>query len=189
MRNGNRTAGLSRIVVVAWSVASLAALAAASGWSAQSVPVGASGELSFRLPTGWTSSVGGAAATAPTITVRPAGERDAVLLMTAMPRRPDEALSDLELRRLVEARGEAALSTALQDRLELVRVRGAGASGYLYHLTDRQEEAGAGDYREARQGALLVGELLVSVTILSHSGDGESVDEALAVLSSARHLP
>lgn len=184
-----RSAGLLRLLAASAAVAALAIPSGASAGSVQSVEVGTSGALSFRLPPGWSSSVGGATATAPTITARPGDGRDAVLLMTAIPRRSDESLSAPELMRLVEARGEAALSTALQEQVELVEVRGAQAVGYLYHLTDRQPESGPGDYREARQGAVLVGELVLSVTILTHSDDAKSVAEALDVLSGARHAP
>ncbi len=186
-RNRKRSARLLRLVVASMSVAVLVAHSGASAQSVQSIEISSAGELVLRLPPGWTSSVGGATATAPTITARPGDGRDAVLLITAIPRRADESLSEQELRRLVEARGEAALAAALQDRLDLVKVQGAGAVGYLYHSTDRNPESGPGDYREASQGAVLVGELVLSVTILTHTGDLKSVDEALAVLSGARH--
>lgn len=147
-----------------------------------------SGALTLIVPAGWTSEVGRENELAPTIELRPGGGRDALLLLTALPPRPGAVLSPEQVLAQVTALGQVMLATAVQTEVQVVELEGAEATGYFFHLTDREAEAEPGDYREARQGALLVGPLLLSVTVLSHSGDQSSVEEALGVLASARHL-
>lgn len=65
-----------------------------------------------------------------------------------------------------------------------MEVRGRGAFGLLYHLTDRNPEQGPGDYREARQGMMLLPPYVASVTVLTHSEDTSSAERAFDLLKS-----
>lgn len=47
-------------------------------------------------------------------------------------------------------------------------------------------EKGPGDYREANQGAILLGQYLISATILTHPGDSATVEEAKRLLTTAK---
>jgi hypothetical protein len=93
------------------------------------------------------------------------------------------------MRASVLEEGNRSLTTALQDHLELSEVRGEQGVGYLYHLTDRKEEKGPGDYREATQGAMLLGRHLVTITILTHTGDSATIEQARQVVASAKITP
>ncbi len=90
------------------------------------------------------------------------------------------------MRNLVIRQGSEALSSALQEKLEMSEVRSEGGVAYLYHLTDRSPERGPGDYREANQGAMLLGRYLLTITILTHPGDDAIVAQAKGLLAAAQ---
>jgi hypothetical protein len=164
-----------------------AALAAEPEVRVETYEIAGAGKLTLSLLPGWSSDLAGESELAPTIELRPGGDRDALLLVTVLPPNPGISLLDEDIRAQVTALGEMMLATAVQTELEVFELQGAEAAGYLFHLTDREPEARPGDYREARQGALTVGQLLLSVTVLTHPGDEASVTEALAMLAGARH--
>ena len=147
--------------------------------------VSGEGVISLQRPSTWVATVGGPDF-GPTLRLRPGTGGGFSVLVTAIPRRSAERTSAAELENSVRRQGEPLLATASQSQLEIVRVSGPEARGFLYHLTDRKPESGPDDYREMRQGAVEIGPVLLSVTILTHTGDEESVDQALAMLESAR---
>jgi len=145
------------------------------------------GALVVTHPPTWKAKVGGPKE-GPTLRLGPAGEADFQVLITAL-LGPKALPDDAALERRVREAGEQLLPTAQQKALELIPVKGAEVRGLLYHLTDASPEQGPGDYRELRQGALVVPPLLLSVTILTHPGDDAVVNDALAALASARYVP
>jgi hypothetical protein len=161
------------------------ALVATVGLGAQpvSVPV-KGGSLVIDHPRGWKSAVSGPSI-GPTLTLTPGGGGDFEVLITALVSRT-ELPGDEALARQVRSRGEELLPTAVQTTLEMKVVKGAQARGYLYHLTERKAEQGRGDFRELHQGVVVVRPLLLSVTVLTHTGDAATVKAALEALASAR---
>ena len=142
--------------------------------------------LSFVQPTAWEIATKDAG---PSVTVElsPTSGGDFLMLVTIFPFQPDSPVSRPEgLRAAVLEMGNQKLSGALQDSIELTEVRGGGAVGYLYHLTDRNPEQGPGDYREATQGMMLLKPYVASVTVLTHSGDDSTVERAIEVLKSIK---
>ena len=152
------------------------------------VPVGKGQRLVFTHPSTWQPKVSGPAV-GPTLEFRPTGSGDFSVLITAIPRLNGFPRSDKELEGDVRQHGQSLLSTSLQNEVKIIRIAGKEASGYLYHLTDKNPERGPGDYREVNQGSVVVGPYLLSVTILTHSDDSATVAEALNVLSSATYQP
>jgi hypothetical protein len=185
----SRATGLGRVlrVVVLGVLISGAAFGQEPQVRVETFDIADAGRLTLSLLPGWTSELEGETELAPTLELRPGGDRDALLLVTALPANSGNPRSDEEVRAQVSALGRAMLATAAQTELELFRLEGAEAAGYLFHVTDLEPEAEPGDYREARQGAVRVGQLVLSVTVLTHPGDDTSVTEALAVLASARY--
>ncbi len=179
---------LKRIVlfglVIFGPLLSGAAIAASS-----STPLPDGSTLDLAIPSTWQSDheVAG-----PGLTLRlsSADSGRFVVLMTVLPVKAGSPASTPEgLRASVVEQGNRSLPTSLQDRLELSEVRGEQGVGYLYHLTDRNEEKGPGDYREATQGAMLLGRHLVTITILTHTGDSATVEQARQVVASAKITP
>ncbi len=149
-------------------------------------PLPDGGRLELVLPASWQSThqtVG------PSVTVRlsPKSSGDFLVLITVIPVQPGTPIPTPEgLRAAVLEFGKEKLSTALQDHIELDEIKGSQMVGYLFHLTDRNPEKGPGDYREVNGGTLLIGKHVLAVTILSHSGDEATVDEAKRLLAAAR---
>lgn len=146
------------------------------------MPAGAGHELVFVHPPGWHAELshgahGGA------VTFVAADQGDFRIVIQAMPQVAGMPATDAEVEAGVRRTGEAMLPTATQTSLELLRVAGAQASGYLYHLTDRNPEKGAGDYRELHGGALRVGPWFLTVEMLTHSDDSATVAAALAAFA------
>lgn len=143
------------------------------------------GSLLLDHPKDWKAVVSGPAV-GPTIRLTPGGEGDFKVLITAIVSHKslpdDDALAEQ-----VRERGEGMLPTATQTELDIQAVEGAQARGYIYHLTDKNLEKGPGDFRELHQGAVVVPPLVLSVTVLTHTGDQATVDAALAALAGARY--
>ncbi len=176
---------LIKIARAVFSVAlALMAASAAAEPLVTSLPDG--GKLELTVPASWQSThqtVG------PSVTVRLSSPTPGkfVVLLTVLPVKAGSPASTLEgLRAVITDQGNQALPSALQDHLEIVEVKGTQTIGYLYHMTDRKPEKGPGDYREADQGAILLGQHLITVTILTHPGDAATVEEAKRLLATAK---
>jgi len=170
-------------LVLSGTLAILATSAAAEQL-VTSLPDGS--KLELTLPASWQSTHQTAG---PSVTVRlsPAGSGAFVVLLTVLPVKAGAPASTPEgVRAVVAEQGNRALSSALQDHLEITEIKGPQTIGYIFHATDRSPEKGPGDYRESNQGAILVGQHLISVTILTHPGDSTTVDEAKRMLATAR---
>lgn len=164
-------------------VAALVIPAAALAAPATTVlPAGQGAELVFVHPAGWHAKASHGAHGG-NVTFVAADQGDFRIVIEAMRRVAGMPATDAELEAGVRRSGEAMLPTATQTALEITRVKGEQASGYLYHLTDRNPEKGAGDYRELRGGAVAVGPWFLTVEVLTHSDDEATVAEALATLA------
>lgn len=168
-----------RLELVAFAAA--LALPSAAAPATTLLPAGPGHELVFVHPESWQAQPsGGAHGSA--VSFVPADRGDFRVVVQAMALVEGQPATDADLEAGVRRSGEALLPTAQQSALEITRVAGEQASGFLYHLTDRQAERGPGDYRELRGGALRVGPYFLSVEILTHSDDPQTVADALATL-------
>src|SRR5262249_35104131 len=147
------------------------------------------GSLELALPADWKASneVAG-----PAVTVRlttPASETFVVLL-TILPVEPGSpASSPSGVKQVVSELADKALAGATQDHIVLSEIDNPDGIGFSYHVTDRNPERGPRDYREANQGALLIGSTMISFTVLTHTGDQKTVDSAMRLLSTLRIVP
>lgn len=175
------------VYVLAVAISILPARLPAEESATTELSVGSAQErIVFQHPATWKAKVSGPTF-GPTLEFSPKGEGDFRVLITAIPRGNGKAMSDQELAGLVREHGEKLLPTAVQKELEIRSVKGDEASGYLYHLTDREPETGPGDYREVHQGSVVVGSFLLSVTVLTHTSEPTVVDSAFRALGSARY--
>lgn len=118
--------------------------------------------------------------------VKPEEKGDFLVLITMLPTAGNSPLSTPgAVRAAVAEQGAAELPGALQTKLELVELKMSGGAGTLFHVTDRNQEKGPGDYRELHQGMMLVGKYLAAVTVLTHPGDEATVKQAIEMLESA----
>jgi hypothetical protein len=153
------------------------------------VPLHGGSALQLELPDGWQESHQEAG---PIVSFRltpAAGEGDFLVLLTAMPVQPGAVVAtDEGVRAVVTEEGTRWLASAVQERLEVVELRGDHGTAFLYRLTDRNPEKQPGDFREVRQGAMLIGTHLLSITILTHTGDDAVADQAQRLLLGAEVL-
>lgn len=154
---------------------------AVGGQEVRRFPVFRFGTLEFSVPPSWRDEIGPSpAGLPPTILLHPGSGSDFKVLITPLPMR-DRSSSDPEtLRRRVESEGQSMLRTAVEDKIVLQEVRGPAAVGYFYSLTDKAPKPG--EYEFLTKGVTSVGDLLLSVTILSHTKESESVRDALSML-------
>lgn len=132
-----------------------------SGWAGELVsPLSNGSQLVFDVPASWKAehrTVGAAR----NLEFSPASSGDFLVLLTVLPVEPGSPTSTADgVRGLVEEMAKEARKTALQERIEHYEVRGEQTVGWLFHVTDRNPEKGPGDFREANQGAVLVGQHL-----------------------------
>ena len=175
----------------AWMVSLLLALipaAAPAATTTTKVSVGESHKLIFTHPSTWKSEISGPAI-GPTLRLTPSDSGDFVVLMTAIPPTESSPRSQKDLEALVRQTGQPLLPGSMQKELALEPISGKEASGFLFHLTDKNPERGPGDFREARMGAILLNSYVLSVTILTHSDDKTTVPEVLVMLRSAHYQP
>jgi len=140
--------------------------------------------LTLTVPDEWQTAY---SSSGPGLTVRlsQGGGGDSVMLMTVIPVRAGSPASTLPgLRAIVEEMGRRALATAVQDRFEISEIVGSQGTALLFHVTDRDAEKGPGDYREMDQGAMLIGNYVASITVLTHTGDEATIARAKAVIAS-----
>ncbi len=65
-------------------------------------------------------------------------------------------------------------------------LKGSNSFGYYFTLTDRAPKAG--EFKYMTQGALRVGNLMVVFTVLTNDGQSKTVDDALSMMQSAKHI-
>lgn len=174
---------LQKTVALLLAIATQTAVAAgaepASTFTAE-LPGGT--EVALQLPSNWNAS-SQQAGPSTTIDIGPAAEGDFVFLLTVFALPSDSPLSTPEgLRAAVLEIGNSKLHTATQDSIELLEIESEHALGYIYHLTDGSPGEGPGNYREAHQGMLLLQGHVASATVLTHSEDLATVEEAKRVL-------
>jgi len=123
----------------------------------------------------------------PTITLGPAsGKAFQVLLTPTWPAtsdRPPQSRDDL--RAAVEQAARDAKAQAVEKELPIVEFQGTSGSGFYFSATDRAPKRG--EYKFVTQGAIGVGELTVSFTILTNEGQKLVVEQALDALRGATH--
>jgi len=173
------------------TIATPLAGAEAAATTPLNLPVGGQGVLQLAFPSAWKAQVFGPMDTPTVRWTAAAGDDAADFLfgLTVMPSPGDQALSDEHLRDLVSQSGEPLLPTAEQTSLVLEPVDGETAHGYLFHLTDKKPESGPDDYREMYKGMVAVEPLVLSITLLTHSGDAATVASTRALIAGARFAP
>jgi len=144
--------------------------------------------LELIVPPGWGESVdqpedGGP----PTIQLRPKeGAPFEIYVTPDWPHAPDGALPDTEtLRETVRAAAERMRGQTVEEILEIRRLQGASGVGFYFVATDRAPQPE--EFRFMNQGALQVGDLTVTFTILTNEGQEAVIEEAFAMLRDAAY--
>jgi hypothetical protein len=143
--------------------------------------------IEFAIPAAWKETVEQPPGGVPTILLRPRkGEPFEVQVVPDWPDDPTESGADPEtLREMVRAAAERIRDQATEQAFEVRRLQGADGVGFYFLATDRETEPDG--FKYMNQGALQVGDLTVTFTILTNDGQEAVVEEALAMLKGAVH--
>lgn len=144
--------------------------------------------LELVLPAGWKDSVDMPPGdTELTIQLGPsAGDPFEVFLTPTSPDRTAPTTPDVDaLRGEVRDAAGRVQPQALEENLEIRRLQGADGVGFYFSATEREPQAE--DFQFMTQGALLVGELTLWFTILTHEGQEQVIADALVMLQTAVH--
>jgi hypothetical protein len=157
---------------------------------AQVLPLPNHGSLHLSAPPSWHSKVTRPAGDLPpTFEFTPvSGSGFKVLVTPLWSNEPGAAHPSLALaRKTVEHAATAAMQQSVESQLPLKDLKGHAVAGYYFSATDRAPEPGG--YKHLTQGALVLGDLLVTFTALTNDGSEDATREALAALAGATYDP
>ncbi len=158
------------------------------------VDLGPAGGLALQIPAGWVMKRGDAPdSRLVTLSFGPeVGDEFAVLLTPIQPERgadPDFG-TPANVYRIVAAAAEDVVADAVETELE-IRPFDGGRVGYFFWATDRDLVGMArippGEYLHLTQGAVMVGDLLCTFTILTNDRPSGIIDAAMMMLRTAAH--
>jgi hypothetical protein len=171
---------LSRLLCGALLFASLPALAAEKAM--HTYPVGKFGSLVMPVDGVWRETLPQPNAP-PTITLESATPGKFQLLLTPIPVAPGKTQSDADVLAFVEKSAKEMAPQTEEKNLPLTGIAGGEAKGYVFHATDPHPQPG--EFKYCYQGAVAVGNVLVTFTVL-YNGGGE--DDAKSALTSVQSL-
>lgn len=160
----------------------------------QVVTLGKHGALVLKVPEGWTMDVSGVSADVPpTLTFKPEVGDEFVLLVTPiwseLSGDPDFGSQD-SVYRVVETTAQEAVIESVELELEIHEF-GGDRTGYFFWSTDSRladkDRIPSGEYLHLTQGAIMIGDLLCSFTILTNERPSGVIDAALLMLRNAAH--
>jgi hypothetical protein len=123
----------------------------------------------------------------PTLLFSPkTGNRFELLMTVFWNMKPGENMTDPgRLKGMVTAQGQTHLSAAIERELTVLQLRRGETVGYYYVLTDKVSEPGGFPYRA--QGAIGMGDLLLSFTLLFKDKDSDELQAPLDMLINAKY--
>jgi hypothetical protein len=122
----------------------------------------------------------------PTISLSPKAGNPFQVLITPIWGPNKDVLKDVAIKELVQKSVERVKPQSVEKTIQLVELRGPSSKGYYFFSTDKAPKPE--EYKYMTQGALVVGDLIVSFTILTNGNHEEVAKEALTILREARHL-
>jgi hypothetical protein len=124
----------------------------------------------------------------PTISFRPASGDQFLILISPIwkVKKDTPLLTDGDLQKMVQRAADDAQPNAAEKTLKIIEIQGSAGRGYYFSATDKAPEEG--DYKFLTQGALLVGELTVTFTILTNDDKRDVESAALTMLKGAIHV-
>jgi len=144
--------------------------------------------LELTLPPAWVDNVDVPPGGAPlTVQLTPADGAPFAVHLTPQAQDPTAAriMDSAALYEAVRTSAERIRPQAVEETIEIERLRGTRGAGYFFSVTDRGPPPG--EFRHMTQGALQAGELIVWFTILTNDGQEVEVDRALSMLQSLVH--
>jgi hypothetical protein len=150
-------------------------------------PIPEHGTLELNVPAPWRSEVHKPQENMPpAIIFNPAKGNDFQVMIPVLWGKTGEQdfNSQNKVRTMAEKDGQKLLPIATETKIVLKEIKGVNNAGYYFSVTDKTPNPG--EYRYMTRGAIGVGNLLLSVTILHRVRDSQSVQDALSILREAK---
>jgi hypothetical protein len=156
--------------------------------SVRSYPLPDHGTFQLQVPVGWADQMQQPPRRLPpTIKFRQKEGAAFEVLLTPLWAMNGNALPSVQnVRQIVSQSAEGAKTQSVEKTISVVEVKGSSGMGFFFSATDRAPKAG--EYKFLTQGIILVGELMVTFTVLTNDNQTDIVADALAMLKSAVHL-
>jgi hypothetical protein len=151
-------------------------------------PVPEHGSLQLNVPQSWNDEFRESTEDRlPTIIFRPDSNNDFEMIITLLWNLGEEKKFDTEekIRSLVEADWKAFSKKAKETKLSLHKLSGRVSRGFYYTATDKAPKKG--EYKYLMRAGVGVGDLLLSVTMLSHKKESQAIKDGLHLLEEAKH--
>jgi len=162
-------------------------LPAAEQKTIKKYPIAEHGALELNVPTSWKGKVHKSQESMPpTIIFDPAKGNDFQVMITVRWGKIEEQGFNNQdnVRTLVEKEGQKLLPNVVETKIVLQEIQGVDHTGSYFIVTDKAPNPG--EYRYMTHGAIGVGNLLLSATILHRVKESESVKDALSALREAK---
>jgi hypothetical protein len=175
------------------SATATAPMAAEGEKKAFSLPDKSSLELA--IPAGWQDELKANQATkgrqgpaADTIVLKPRNGAPFEVFVTPVAGQKPGASADtaIKMRDSVQKSADKVKSSAAEPYLPVEHLTGAPGPGYYFSATDREPKPG--EFKYLNQGMLLVGDVILSFSILTNDAQEKVREQALAMLKSASHI-
>lgn len=168
-----------------WVVLSFAtATAIAADGEKKAYPLPDNSKLELTIPPGWKDEL--KEKTTIALSPREGAPFQVVVTPVARQRAGADADTTIKMRHSVQQAADKIKPSAVEEYLAVEQLLGAPRPGYYFSATDRDPKPG--EFKYLTQGMLLVGDVVISFSILTNDGQQKAKDEALAVLKRASHL-
>lgn len=149
------------------------------------------GILVLHLPAGWADKVRHSPGNLPP-TISLSGFEGSPFVVAITPLWPEPGTAadfgtPQSIHAIVEKAAQAASPQSIEGRLSIVTIGGGQGPGYYFDATDHAPKPG--DFKYMTQGAVSVGELVCTFTILSNDGKSAAKNKTLTMLSEAGWRP
>jgi hypothetical protein len=175
---------LLALLCLTLSIAGAGALAADK--ATRTYPVGKFGAISITVDSTWRETPPAPNAL-PTFTWDSQVPGIFEMLMTPIPVAAGKVQSDADVRALVEKSASEMAPQSQEKKLPLTPIAGPEARGYFFHATDPNPKPG--EFRYVYQGAVAVGNMLATFTVLYNAGGEVDAKSALASLQTLHYTP
>jgi hypothetical protein len=165
-----------------------ATTAIAANGEKKAFPLPDKSSLVLTIPAGWKDELKENPGSAPaSIVLSPRNGTPFQVVVTSVARQGPGASVEtaIKMRQSVQQAADKVKPSAVEPYLSVEELPGAPAPGYYFSATDREPKPG--EYKYLTQGMLLVGDLVLSFSVLTNDGQEKVRDEALALLKNASH--
>jgi uncharacterized protein YneF (UPF0154 family) len=187
MKTGQRMIRLIVVITLAGIFLGTGIVSATEQKAIKKYPIPEHGTLELNVPTSWKGEVHKPQANMPpTIIFNPAKGNDFQVIITVLWSKTGEqdVNSRDKVRTLMQKDGQKLLPNAVETEILLQEIQRVDHTGYYFSVTDKAPNPG--EYRYMTHGAIGVGNLLLSTTILHHVKESGSVKDALSALREAK---